>query len=112
VKNLKLDQVSVRGLRVPDVAFPTVDATAQVFGARLQVKEARAAGDDLTFAATGDVLLRDPVPQSVLNLRLTIDIPANAQPALRLASGLLPKRAPGENPSYTLKGTIAGPVLR
>ena len=102
----------MRGIRVPDIAFPTVDAGAQVFGARLQLKDVRAAGDDLNFAATGDVLLREPVQQSVLNLRLTIDVPANAQPALRIATGLLPKRAPGEAPAYTLKGTIAAPVLR
>jgi type II secretion system protein N len=112
VQNLKLDHVSVRGFRLPDLAFPTVDASAQVFGARLQVKEARAAGDDLNFAATGDVLLREPVQQSVLNLRMTIEVPPNAQPALRIATGLLPKRAPGEAPAYALKGTIAAPVLR
>lgn len=112
VRNLALDQVSVRGFRLPDVAFPTVDASAQVFGARLQVKEIRAAGDDLRFDASGDVLLRDQLPQSVLNLRMTVEIPPNAQPALRLVSGLLPKKNPGEPPVYSVKGTIAAPVVR
>jgi len=112
VRGLALEQVSVRGIRVPDVAFPTVDAAAEVFGARLQLKEARAEGDDLRFDATGDVLLREPLPQSVLNLRLTVEIPPGAQPALRILTGLLPKRAPGEAPSYSLKGTIGSPVLR
>lgn len=112
VRDLALEQVSVRGFRLPDVAFPTVDASAQVFGARLQIKEARAAGADLNFAASGDVLLREPLPQSVLNLRLTIEIPPGAQPALRVVTGLLPKRQPGEAPSYTLKGTVGTPVLR
>jgi type II secretion system protein N len=112
VRDLALEQVSVRGFRVPDIAFPTIDAAAEVFGARLQVREARAAGNDLRFDATGDVLLREPLPQSVLNLRLTIEVPPNAQPALRVATGLLPKRPPGEAPAYTLKGTIGAPVLR
>jgi len=111
-RGLKLEQVSVRGIHLPDVAFPTVDAAAQVYGARLQVKDTRASGDDLNFSASGDVLLRDPVQQSVLNLRLTIEVPPTAQPALRIATGLLPKRAPGEAPAYTLRGTIAAPVLR
>jgi type II secretion system protein N len=110
--DLALEQVSVRGLRLPDLAFPAVSGSAQVFGARLQVKELRASGNDLTFGASGDVLLREPVVQSVLNLRLTIDVPADAQPALRVATALLPKRGPGESPSYTLKGTIGSPVLR
>jgi type II secretion system protein N len=112
VRDLVLEQVSVRGFRLPDVAFPTVDAAAQVFGARLQVKQARAAGDDLTFDATGDVLLREPLQQSVLNLRMSLEVPPNAQPALRIATGLLPKRKPGEPPVYTVKGTIGAPVVR
>jgi type II secretion system protein N len=112
VRDLKLDQVSVRGFRLPDLAFPTVDAAAQIYGARLQVKDTRATGNDLDFSASGDVLLREPVQQSVLNLRMTIDVPPTAQPALRIATGLLPRRAPGEAPVYTLKGTIAAPVLR
>jgi len=111
-RDLKLEQVSVRGIRLPDVAFPTVDAAAQIYGSRLQVKDTSATGDDLNFGASGDVLLRDPLQQSVLNLRLTIEVPATAQPALRIATGLLPKRAPGEAPAYTLKGTIGAPVLR
>lgn len=112
IRDLALEQVNVRGFRLPDVAFPTVDASAQVFGARLQVKEIRAAGDDLRFDASGDVLLRDQLQQSVLNLRMTVEIPPNAQPALKLLSGLLPKKNPGEPPVYTVKGTIATPVVR
>jgi type II secretion system protein N len=112
VHDLALDQVSVRGIRVPNVAFPAVDASAQVFGARLQVKEVRAAGDDLRFDASGDILLREPLPQSVLNLRMNVEVPPGAQPALKLVSGLLPKRNPGEAPSYTVKGTLAAPVVR
>lgn len=112
VRDLALEQVNVRGFRLPDVAFPTVDASAQVFGSRLQVKEVRAAGDDLRFDASGDVLLRDQLPQSVLNLRMNLEIPPNAQPALKLLSGLLPKKNPGEPPVYTVKGTIAAPVVR
>jgi type II secretion system protein N len=112
IVELALDQVSVRGIRVPDLSFPKVAGEAQVFGTRLQLKEFRAAGPDLSLAASGDVLLREPTPQSVLNLRLTIDVPPGAQPGLRVATALLPKRSPGQDPGYTLKGTIAAPVLR
>ncbi|MBM4246277.1 MAG: type II secretion system protein GspN [Deltaproteobacteria bacterium] len=112
VRDLALDQVSVRGFRLPDLSFPEVGAAAQVFDARLQLKELRAAGDDLRFEASGDVLLRDQLPQSVLNLRMTVEVPPDAPPALKLVSGLLPKRDPGEPPTYTVKGTIAAPVVR
>lgn len=112
VRDLALEQVSVRGFRLPDLTFLTVDAAAQVFGSRLQIREARTTGSDLTFDATGDVLLREPVQQSVLNLRMRVEVPPNAPPALRIATGLLPKRNPGQEPVYTVKGTIAAPVVR
>lgn len=112
ISDLALEGVSVSGITVPDLSFATVAGEAQVFGSRVQLKELRAEGRDVNLSATGDVLLRDQLPQSVLNLRLTIDVPPNAQPALRMAASLLPKRNPGESPAYTLRGTIASPVLR
>ncbi len=112
VADLSLEQVSVRGIRLPDLSFPTASGAAQIFGPRLQVKELSASGPDLRLTASGDVVLREPTPQSVLNLRLTIDVPPGAQPGLRVATALLPKRAAGEAPNYTLKGTLAAPVLR
>ena len=56
--------------------------------------------------------MREPVALSTLNLKLSIDVPPNAPPALRIVTALLPKRPPGEKPVYTLTGTLAAPLLR
>ena len=81
-------------------------------GARLQLKELRASGDQLSVEGSGDVVVREPVALSTLNLKLSIDVPPNAPPALRIVTALLPKRPPGEKPVYTLTGTLAAPLLR
>ena len=112
VSGLKLQEIAVRGILVPDLSFPDLALSAQLFGGRLQVKELQASGDELDLGATGDVLLREPPPTSVLNLRLTIDVSPTAPPPLRVATALLPRRAAGEKPTYTLTGTISAPVLR
>ncbi|HZR83174.1 MAG TPA: type II secretion system protein GspN [Candidatus Binatia bacterium] len=111
-RDLDVRELAIRGFAAPELAFPEVTLAAQVNGGRLQVREARAASDAADIAATGDVLLRDPILQSVLNLRLTIDIRPGAPPPFRVAAALLPKRAAGEKPIYAVSGTLAGPVLR
>ena len=72
----------------------------------------RAAGDGLRLEASGEVLRRERLARSVRRLRMHVKVPPGAQPALKLVSGLLPKRGPGEAPSYTVKGTLAAPVVR
>ena len=125
-----VDALGYVGVAAPDV-FAALDAAAARFadtppgdhehrgGDRVAYGEAlRAAvaecreGVGSGHCEDGDVLLRDQLPQSVLNLRMTVDIPPDAQPALKLVRGLLPKRNPGDEPVYTVKGTIAAPVVR
>lgn len=112
VRGLELREVAVRGVVVPDLDVRDLTASGQILGSRMQVKEVRATSDAGELAATGDVLLRDPLPQSVLNLRLTVDVRPDAPPALRVATALLPRRNAGEKPFYTVSGTVAAPSIR
>jgi type II secretion system protein N len=112
VRGLELSGVVVRGLAVPDLVFPDLTLTAQIDGSRLQVKELRASGDALDLGASGEILLREPLAQSVLNLRLNIDVAPAAPPALRMAAALLPRRGPGEKPLYNASGTLGSPILK
>ena len=111
-RGLEIHELVVRGFPVPDLAFRDVAIAAQMNGARLQLKELRASGDQLSVEGSGDVVVREPVALSTLNLKLSIDVPPNAPPALRIVTALLPKRPPGEKPVYTLTGTLAAPLLR
>jgi type II secretion system protein N len=112
VAGLVLKGLTATGLAIPDLSFPDLELAAQVHGTRLQVKELRASGDELDLAASGDILLREPLPSSMLNLRLTIGVTPTARPEIRVATALLPRRAPGERPTYVLSGTLAAPVVR
>ncbi len=111
-RGLEIHELLVRGFPIPDLAFRDVAISAQMNGSRLQVKELRAEGDQLSVEGSGDVVVREPVAQSSLNLKVSIQVPPDAPPALRVATALLPKRPAGEKPVYTLTGTLASPVLR
>jgi type II secretion system protein N len=112
IRGLDVRDAVVRGIALPQLAFPDVVLGAQVFGPRVQVKELRAASDAVDLGLTGDVLLRDPLPQSVLNLRLTLEVRPGAPPPMRVVTALLPRRNPGEKPVYTLSGTLLAPAIR
>jgi type II secretion system protein N len=112
VAGLALHQLAARGFPIPDARFAQTDLVAQIAGPRVAVKQFAANGDDLNLIASGDVTLRDPVVQSLLNLRLGVDVAAQAPPPIRVLTALLPRRAAGETSNYTLGGTIAAPSLR
>ena len=62
-KNVSLEGIIAQGFTVPDLTFQTVRLDAELQGARLQIDEFEAAGDEVTVAATGDVLVRDPAQE-------------------------------------------------
>jgi type II secretion system protein N len=112
VTGLAVHQLAARGFPIPDARFAQADLTAQIAGPKVTVKQFAASGDELNLVASGDVTLRDPVVQSLLNLRLGVDVAAQAPPPIRVLTALLPRRAAGEASNYTLGGTIAAPSLR
>ena len=107
-----LGHLIVQGFAVPDLSFSDCDLTAQIRSGRVQVRELRASGPDVEVSASGDVLLREPVQTSILNLRLSIAPTGTSRPEIRILTGLLPRRGPGDQPTYNLSGTLAAPVLR
>lgn len=110
-RNVSLEGIIAQGITVPDLTFSDVQLEAEVQGTRLQLERFTARGDELTLGATGDVLVREPASQSVLNLQLEIDVSAEARPGLRVATSLLPKRKTGQK-SWALRGSLASPSLR
>jgi hypothetical protein len=112
VTGLALHQLAARGFPIPDARFAQANLTAQIAGPKVTVKQFAASGDEVGLVASGDVTLRDPVVQSLLNLRLGVDVAAQAPPPIRVLTALLPRRAAGEASNYTLGGTIAAPSLR
>ncbi|MBM4270314.1 MAG: type II secretion system protein GspN [Deltaproteobacteria bacterium] len=112
VKDLSIEKLNVRGIVVPDLRFPEVRADGGIQGVRLQVTELDASGEEVSLGARGDVLIREPPQQSVLNLQLRVEVAPNARPGLKVAMNLLPKRPPGQPATWTLAGTLASPTIR
>ena len=112
IRDLELQGLVARGFTVPDLAFATVDLKAGIQAGRVRIDRFQASGEELTIAATGDVLIREPTAQSVLNLQLEIDVAAGERPGLRVATTLLPKRGPGQPKTWSLRGSFASPSLR
>ena len=109
--NVRLEGIVAQGFTVPDLRFPEVRLDATLDAGRLKVGAFEAAGDELRVGATGDVLLRDPVTRSVLNLQIEIDVDEAARPGLRVATSLLPPRKAGKK-GWALRGSVASPSLR
>ncbi len=108
--NLSLAGLVARGLRLPDLSFDKIEVSAELHGMRLQVTSLEADGHQLAATLSGDVLLREPLERSLLNLRFDLKPGPTAPPGLSLLLKLLPRRADPARP-WNLRGTPAAPSL-
>jgi type II secretion system protein N len=112
VRGLALTKVAVQGITLPDLSFTTTTGQAEIKGTRLAIESFRAEGPEVEVGLSGDVLLREPVEQSVLNLELRLETAPNAQPAIRMATAFLPPRPAGQAQRWTVRGTLAVPTVK
>jgi type II secretion system protein N len=101
------------GIGVPDLGFKTVSLKFARQGTRLEVQEFRADGDQIKASGDGQIVLREPVGDSVLNLRVTV-MPGNeATDDIKTLLSLIPrpKNARLDAP-LTITGTLRQPRLR
>ncbi len=109
--DVSLEGVVAQGFTVPDLRFRTLTLDAEIEGARLQIESLQAAGDEVTLAAKGNLLIREPAARSVLNVQFEIDVSPDARPGLRVATALLPPPKAGQK-GWSLRGSLASPSLR
>ncbi len=110
VRDLSFEHLIANGMRVPDLRFTSVEAEAEIHGGRLQLTSLRADGEQLDLSLSGDILLRQPIERSLLNLRFDLKPGPGAPPGLAILVRLLPKR-PDESSPWKLRGTLAAPSL-
>lgn len=115
--DLSLDAASITGAKVngfsiPDVKLRQVRAKFQVRTGHIEIQELQTAGD-VTAQGSGQIALRDPVQDSVLNLRATIVTGLETPDAIKALVALIP-RQPGAKPDapITITGTLASPRAR
>jgi type II secretion system protein N len=102
------------GFALPALHFDGATAKFSVQGNRLEIQELHAEGPDLTLEASGQVALREPVGDSVLNLKLSVVPGAEASDQIKTLLSFIPpppKGAKADAPR-TLSGTLSKPRIR
>jgi len=104
----------VAGFGVPDLHFRQAKLKLGVRTGHIEIQEFQANGD-LTLQGSGQLMLRDPVGESVLNLHGVIETSLATPDPIKGLVALLP-HGPNAKPdapiSVTLTGTLAHPRLR
>jgi len=102
----------IGGFPIPDLRQRQTTLKFLVRNGHLEVQELQTTGD-LNAQASGQIVLRNPLEESVLNLRATIATSLETPDAIKGAIALIP-RAPGAKPDapITVTGTLARPRLR
>ena len=85
--DLQLDDASVTDAKfnqfpLPPLHFKTADARFGLQGGRLDVQELKADGQEITLDASGQVAMREPFADSVLNLKVAL-APGPGEPRRR-----------------------------
>jgi type II secretion system protein N len=100
---------------VAPLHFTTVSARFDLQGGRLDVQELKADGKEITLDAGGQVAMRTPLADSVLNLKLLLAPGPECPDDLKtLLSAIVPPPAKGAKADApkVLSGTLAKPRLR
>lgn len=108
------DATLTNGLALPALHFDKATVKLSVQGGRVEVQEFEANGPELRLSASGQVALRDPVNDSVLNLKFTALPGANSPDEVRTLLSIIPPPPKGAKPDTprTISGTLARPRVR
>lgn len=116
---LELGKVSLTDVKVQQVPIPPLhfDAAALKFslqGTRLEVQEFEADGPELKVIASGQVAMRQPVGDSVLNLKLSAAPGPNSPDEVKTLLSFMPPPAKGQKPDAprVISGTLSKPRVR
>jgi type II secretion system protein N len=107
-----LTAAKVAGFQVPDIHLRQTKLKFALRSGRLEMPEFQATGD-VDVQGSGSLVLREPVQESTLNLRATIQQSLATPDAVKTLVGLIP-RAPGSKPDspIIITGTLAHPHVR
>lgn len=113
IRDASMSAAKIQGMQVPDLHFPEIALKFSLRSGKLDLQELHADGDEVKMNGNGQIVLRDPLSDSVLNLKATFQ-PGSGNPDMgKTLLALLPK-SPGARPDAPLSitGTIAQPRLK
>lgn len=108
------DATLANGLTLPALHFDRAAMKLSMQDGRVEVQEFEANGPELRLSASGQVALRDPVNDSVLNLKFTALPGPNSPEEVRTLLSIIPPPPKGAKPDAprTISGTLARPRVR
>lgn len=103
----------VRGFSLPRLHFSRIRLHGQLEKGRVEVQEFIAQSGELEVQGQGQIRLRTPLSQSLVDLKFSLKTTASLPPALRTLFAFLPPSpdSPG-NRTLVLSGTVEHPRLR
>lgn len=118
--DLQLDGASLtdgkyNSFPIPPLHFKTIGTRFDLQGGRLDVQELHADGDEVTLDSSGQVAMRTPLGDSVLNLKVALAPGPQATDDIKtLLSVIIPPPAKGAKADAprTLSGTLNKPRLK
>ena len=112
--NASLTDAKWSGFPLPALRFDAATAKFSVQGNRLEIQELHAEGPDVTLVASGQIALREPLADSVLNLKLSVVPGAEASDQIKTLLSFIPPPAKGAKADAprTVSGTLAKPRIR
>ena len=113
VKSGGLVGAKVKGVAIPDLHFSQLTTKFSLKGDRFDVQDLRADGDEIKLSGNGQIVIRDPLPDSVLNLRVTLQPGAQNPDLVKVVMALLqrPPNSRADAP-ISITGTLAQPRAR
>jgi type II secretion system protein N len=108
------DAILNNGIGLPALHFDKATTKLSLQGGRVEVQEFEANGPELRLSATGQVALRDPINDSVLNLKFTALPGPDAPDDIRTLLSFIPPPPKGAKPDAprTVSGTLSRPRVR
>jgi len=108
-----LQEAKISGFGVPDIHLDDAKLDFALQNGRVDIAEFNAKGKEIIMSADGQISLRDPVADSVLNLRATIMPGPEAPDPIRGLLQLIPRPAGvAIDAPVRITGTIARPRVR
>lgn len=113
IADAQMSAVKIKGMVVPEISFDTVAAKFAANGGQLEIEEFHADGRELRASGSGQITVRDPVGDSVLNLKVLLQPGPEVTDTIRGLLSLVPrpKNAKPDAP-MTIVGTLAQPRVR
>lgn len=108
-----IEAANISGFGVPDIHVDEGEIDFSYRNGRLDLSELRARGREIMLDADGQISLRAPMADSILNLNATIAPGPEAPDAIRGLLELIPRPAgAGADAPLRVTGTIARPRVR